>query len=109
VRHSATPNNLIMANINVRSCERRRYPTYRSVHFVSGSDVVMRIISQIGKSNVIASNNFVRTWPMLARLIIGYVDDFKLMMVLTLAVIALLLLLRGASPADSGEQAMAME
>jgi hypothetical protein len=46
---------------------------------------------------------------MLARLIIGYVDDFKLMLVLTLAVIALLLLLRGASPADSGEQAMAME
>jgi DHA2 family multidrug resistance protein len=41
--------------------------------------------------------------------IISYIDDFKLMMVLTLAVIPLLLLLRGAPPPAPGEHAMVME
>jgi DHA2 family multidrug resistance protein len=41
--------------------------------------------------------------------IIGYVDDFKLMMILTLAVAPLLLLLCGAPQAASGKRAAAME
>lgn len=41
--------------------------------------------------------------------IISYIDDFKLMMILTLAAIPLLLLLRGAPAADPGEHAMVME
>lgn len=41
--------------------------------------------------------------------IISYIDDFKLMMILTLAAIPLLLLLRGAPAAHSGEHAMVME
>jgi DHA2 family multidrug resistance protein len=41
--------------------------------------------------------------------IISYIDDFKLMMVLTLAAIPLLLLLRGAPPPEPGEHAMVME
>jgi len=41
--------------------------------------------------------------------IISYIDDFKLMMVLTLAAIPLLLLLRGAAASDPGEHAMVME
>jgi DHA2 family multidrug resistance protein len=41
--------------------------------------------------------------------IIGYIDDFKLMMVLTLAAIPLLFLLRGAPASDPGEHAMVME
>jgi DHA2 family multidrug resistance protein len=41
--------------------------------------------------------------------IIGYADDFKLMMILTLAVAPLLLLLRGAPQAASGKRAAAME
>lgn len=41
--------------------------------------------------------------------IISYIDDFKLMMVLTLAAIPLLLLLRGAPATDPGEHAMVME
>jgi DHA2 family multidrug resistance protein len=41
--------------------------------------------------------------------IISYIDDFKLMMILTLASIPLLLLLRGASGSELGEHAMVME
>jgi MFS transporter, DHA2 family, multidrug resistance protein len=41
--------------------------------------------------------------------IISYIDDFKLMMILTLAAIPLLLLLRSGSASDSGEHAMVME
>jgi DHA2 family multidrug resistance protein len=41
--------------------------------------------------------------------IISYIDDFKLMMILTLTAIPLLLLLRGAPAAHSGEHAMVME
>ena len=41
--------------------------------------------------------------------IISYIDDFKLMMILTLAAIPLLLLLRGAPATHSGEHAMVME
>jgi MFS transporter, DHA2 family, multidrug resistance protein len=41
--------------------------------------------------------------------IIIYIDDFKLMMILTLASVPLLLLLRGAPAADPGEHAMVME
>lgn len=41
--------------------------------------------------------------------IISYIDDFKLMMVLTLAAIPLLLLLRGAPASDHSEHTMAME
>jgi DHA2 family multidrug resistance protein len=41
--------------------------------------------------------------------IISYVDDFKLMMILTLAAIPLLLLLRGTPASDPGDHAMVME
>jgi DHA2 family multidrug resistance protein len=41
--------------------------------------------------------------------IISYIDDFKLMMILTLAAIPLLLLLRSGSASDPGEHAMVME
>jgi DHA2 family multidrug resistance protein len=41
--------------------------------------------------------------------IISYIDDFKLMMILSLAAIPLVLLLRGALPADGNDHAMVME
>lgn len=41
--------------------------------------------------------------------IISYIDDFKMMMIVTLAAIPLLLLLRGAPAADGAEHAMVME
>jgi MFS transporter, DHA2 family, multidrug resistance protein len=41
--------------------------------------------------------------------IISYIDDFKLMMILTLAAIPLLLLLRGTAAPEPGEHAMVME
>ena len=41
--------------------------------------------------------------------IISYIDDFKLMMVLSLAAIPLVLLLRSAPSAESNDHAMAME
>jgi DHA2 family multidrug resistance protein len=41
--------------------------------------------------------------------IISYIDDFKLMMILSLAAIPLVLLLRSAPPADSNDHAMVME
>jgi len=41
--------------------------------------------------------------------IISYIDDFKLMMVMTMAAIPLLLLLRTAPAGDPGEHAMVME
>jgi DHA2 family multidrug resistance protein len=41
--------------------------------------------------------------------IISYIDDFKLMMILSLAAIPLVLLLRGAPPADGDDHAMVME
>jgi DHA2 family multidrug resistance protein len=41
--------------------------------------------------------------------IISYIDDFKLMMILTLAAIPLLLLLRGAPACDPSEHAMIMD
>jgi len=41
--------------------------------------------------------------------IISYIDDFKLMMILSLAAIPLLLLLRRAAPPPAGDHAMVME
>jgi DHA2 family multidrug resistance protein len=41
--------------------------------------------------------------------IISYIDDFKLMMILSLAAIPLVLLLRGAPAADGNDHAMVME
>jgi len=41
--------------------------------------------------------------------IISYIDDFKLMMILSLAVIPLVLLLRRASTDGGNDHAMAME
>jgi DHA2 family multidrug resistance protein len=41
--------------------------------------------------------------------IISYIDDFKLMMILTLAAIPLLLLLRGTLRSEPGDHAMVME
>ena len=41
--------------------------------------------------------------------IISYVDDFKLMMILSLAAIPLVLLLRSAPPAQGEDHAMVME
>ena len=41
--------------------------------------------------------------------IISYIDDFKLMMILSLAAIPLVLLLRSAPAAESGDHAMVME
>jgi DHA2 family multidrug resistance protein len=41
--------------------------------------------------------------------IISYIDDFKLMMILSLAAIPLLLLLRRAATPSAGDHAMVME
>jgi DHA2 family multidrug resistance protein len=41
--------------------------------------------------------------------IISYIDDFKLMMILSLAAIPLILLLRGAPPASGDDHAMVIE
>ena len=41
--------------------------------------------------------------------IISYIDDFKLMMILSLAAIPLVLLLRKAESADAADHAMVME
>ena len=41
--------------------------------------------------------------------IISYIDDFKLMMILSLAAIPLVLLLRSAPPPDGNDHAMVME
>jgi DHA2 family multidrug resistance protein len=41
--------------------------------------------------------------------IISYIDDFKLMMILSLAAMPLVLLLRSAPSADANDHAMVME